>query len=291
MGTGDDHFVIRTAKISTSLSYGGDGPQLMRAAHIVAATDGDITFGPRLNDIGKRLVGNLLEWFGQVNLPKAFTLLRDAHEIDSQLQRITATLRLDGHRAALETLTSHRPSVTPQQRTNAQHATTATVEVGFEMARHHLDTLVNHGSAEMTRTTDTIRGGNDHAASTVQHGASDIVDIRTFDRTRTAYDDIIGGIDPVTAGAVGSQKIIPAIMPDEVGSLAVDGDILLDIALHALARRGVQLYQANAAEISTIGNPQSSRRRVKKQAGVDGVAILHAVARSHFDGFGEMEVG
>ena len=263
----------------------------MRAAHIVAATNGDIAFGPRLDDIGKRLVGNLLEWFGQVDLPETLTLLRDAHEIDSQLERIAATLRLDGHRAALETLSSDRPSVTPQQRTNAQHATPATVEVGFEMARHHLDTLVNHGSAEMTRTTDTIAGADHHTSSTVQHGASDIVDIRTFDRTRTAYDDIISGIHPIATSAVGSQEIIPAIMPDEVCSLAVDGDILLDIALHALARRGVQLYQSDAAEISAIGNPQSSRRRVKKQAGVDGVAILHAVARSHFDGFGEMEVG
>ena len=291
MGTSDDHFVIRTAKISASLSNGGDGPQLMRAAHIVAATNGDVAFGPRLDDIGKRLVGNLLEWFGQVDLPETLTLLRDAHEIDSQLQRIAATLRLDGHRAALEALTSDRPSVTPQQRTNAQHATTATVEVGFEMARHHLYPLVNDGASEMTGTTDTIRGGNDHAASTVQHGAPDIVDIRTFDRTRTAYDDIISGIHPIATSAVGSQEIIPAIMPDEVCSLAVDGDIFLYVVFHTLARRGVQLYQANAAEISTIGNPQASRRRVKKQAGVDGVAILHAVARSHFDGFGEMEVG
>ena len=83
---------------------------------------------------------------------------------------------------------------------------------------------------------------------------------------------------------MGAQQVVPAIFIDERRGLTVDGDILLNVPLHAEARLGVEFDEAYSAEVSTVTGPEASRRGVKQQAGVYGVLILHAVAGTYLDG-------
>ena len=89
---------------------------------------------------------------------------------------------------------------------------------------------------------------------------------------------------------MGAQQIVPAITVNEVGGLAVDGDILLHVAFHALSRLRVKFDEADAAPIGTVGRPQTTCRRVEQQRGVNGVTVFHAVTACHLDGFGVLEI-
>ena len=82
---------------------------------------------------------------------------------------------------------------------------------------------------------------------------------------------------------MGAQQIVPAILVNQVGSLAVDGDILLLVTLHTITRLGVELDESDGAEISTIADPHTTRRGVKQYTWVDSVLIFHTVGRANLD--------
>ena len=96
----------------------------------------------------------------------------------------------------------------------------------------------------------------------MKHIAADIVEIRSFDATRTAYYDIICRVDAVAASAVSAEQIIPTVAIDEVRGLAVDGDILLLVAADAGSRLRVELDEADGAEIGTVTDLQTTCRGV-----------------------------
>ena len=184
-----------------------------------------------------------------------------------------------------------RPAVTPEQRAEAQHGAAAAVEVGLVVARHHLYTLVDDSAPEVARSAHAASGSHHHASAAVEHVASDVVEIGSGDAARASHHNVIGGVDAVATRAVGAQQVVPAVAPDEVGGLAVDGDVLLAVACHACARRRVELDEAYGAEVGAVGGPEASCGGVEQQRGVDGVLVFHAVAGGHLHGLRPAEVG
>ena len=86
---------------------------LPRAEHIVAATNGNITFGPGADDLLQFLVGNGLDGLIGIHLPETLTLLLHTGEVDAQFQTVAATFGEDSIFTFLELFTSHRPTVFP----------------------------------------------------------------------------------------------------------------------------------------------------------------------------------
>ena len=58
IGAGDDNLVVRATQIASRLRDGRDGPVLVRAEHIVGATQSDVALWPGVDDIGQLLAGN-----------------------------------------------------------------------------------------------------------------------------------------------------------------------------------------------------------------------------------------
>ena len=123
------------------------------------------------------------------------------------------------------------------------------------------------------------------------HVATYIIDIGSLNTLGAAYHDIIGGVHTVAAGAVGAQQVVPAIAVDEVGCLAVDGDVLLFVATHAEAGVRVQLDETDSAEIGAIAGPQTTCGGVEQQTRVDGVLVFHTVGGAYLDSGAPLEVG
>ena len=159
------------------------------------------------------------------------------------------------------------------------------------MERHHFDALVKNVTSEVSGTACALLGSNDHLAATMKHIAANIVEIGSFDATRTAYYDVISRVDAVAASAVSAQQVIPTIAVDEVRGLAVDGDILLFVAADAESRLRVELDEADGAEIGTVTDPQTTCRGVQKHAWVDGVLILHTIRGTDLYRLRPFEVG
>ena len=149
------------------------------------------------------------------------------------------------------------------------------------MERHHLYTFIDDITAKVSGTRATVTGSNDHTATAMEHVTADIVYIGTFYRTRTAYHDIIGRVDAITAGAMSTQQVVPAVLVHQGAGLTVDSDIFFYVALDALTSLGVKLDETDITEVGTIGSPQTTSGRIQQQTGVDGVAVLHTVGRSH----------
>ena len=117
----------------------------------------------------------------------------------------------------------------------------------------------------------------------MEHVAAYIIYIRTFYRTRTAYYNIIGRVNTVTAGTMSTQQIVPAILIHQGAGLTVDSDILLYVALHTLTGLRVELNEADITKVGTIGSPQATRGRIQQQTGVNGIAVFHTVRRCHLN--------
>ena len=159
------------------------------------------------------------------------------------------------------------------------------------MERHHLNTFVDDITAKVAGTSSTVTGSNHHTTTAMEHVTTDIVYVGTFHRTRAAHHDIIGRVDTITAGAMGSQQVVPAIFIHQGAGLTIDGNILLYVALDAFASLGVELDEADIAEIGAIGSPQTTGSRIEQQTGVNGIAVLHTIGRSHLNSCRPLEVG
>ena len=81
-----------------------------------------------------------------------------------------------------------------------------------------------------------------------------------------------------------TQQIVPAVVVDEVGSLTVNGDVLLLVALYAVASLRIKLNEADSAEVGTIANPQTTCCGVEQYTWVDSVLVLHTVRGAHLNG-------
>ena len=294
VGSLDGDLEIGVAQIASLFGNGGDGPALVRTEHVVATTHGDVACGPCALHLVECLVGNGLRrllvglWSAEEATATGYV---HAHEVDSQLKGIAATLTLNLEGAALELLATHGPVVLPEQGMDCQYAAASLVHVGLPVERHHLDALVDDGASEVSSTGLAVASGNDHLATTVVHVAAYIIDIGSLDALGAAHHDVIGGIDAIAAGAVGAQQVVPAIAVDEVGCLTVDGDVLLLVAAHAEAGSGIKLDETDGAEIGAIAGPQTTCGGVEQQTGVDGVLVFHSVGGTYLDSGTPLEVG
>ncbi len=88
-----------------------------------------------------------------------------------------------------------------------------------------------------------------------------------------------------------SQQVVPSVSENQVGGLAVNGNVFLYIAFHPCARLGVELNEAYGSEVGAVAHPQPTRGGIEQHAGVYGILVFHAVGGTHLDGFGEFEVG
>ena len=135
----------------------------------------------------------------------------------------------------------------------------------------------------MSCTSLAVAGSDDHASTTVEHIASYIVDIRAFNALGATHHYIIGRVHTVAAGAVGAQQVVPAVAIDEVSGLTVDGDVFLFVAADTIARLGVDLDEADGAEVGAVADPHTTSGGVEQHAWVDGVLIFHTVAGAYFN--------
>ena len=135
----------------------------------------------------------------------------------------------------------------------------------------------------MSCTSLAIACSDNHTTTTVEHVAAYIINIGTFNGARTAYHDIIGRVDTVAASAVSTQQIVPAILVDKVGSLAVNGDIFLLVTLYTETCLGVELNKTDGAKIGTVANPHTTCRRVEQYTWVNGILIFHTIAGADLD--------
>ena len=98
----------------------------------------------------------------------------------------------------------------------------------------------------------------------MEHVTAYVIEIGAFNTLGTAHHNIIGGVNTVAAGTMGTEQIIPPIAIHQVGGFAVDGDILFLITLYTKACLGIKFYQTDGAEIGTVTYPQTPRRRIEE---------------------------
>ena len=292
VGTLDGDLEVGIAEITTSLIDGSDGPTLVRTVHVVTDASRDVTCGPCGLHLIECLVSNGFDGLLHlVAVEPTLTLLLHTNEIDSEFEGIATALAEDCQIATLEIVASDRPAILPYYRTDGKCGTSAEFEVCLPVERHHFDTLVKNVTSEVSSTAGTLLSSNDHLAATVEHVTANIVEIRSFDTTRTAYYNIIGRVNTVATSAVSAEQVIPTVAVDEVRGLAVDGDILLLVAADTKSRLRVELDEADGAEISTVTDPQTTCGGVQKHARVDGVLILHTVRGADLYRLRPLEVG
>ena len=224
-------------------------------------------------------------------MPEAFALLGNTGKIDSQFKSIAATLRLNFVSAVGELAPGNRPAVSPKQGADAKHAATSEVEIGLKVARHDFNPLVDDGASEMSRTCLAVTGCNHHAPATMQHITANIVKVGTCHVLGTPHYDVISGVHTVTAGAMGTEQIIIAVMINQVCGLTVDSNIKFLVAFYPFGRLGIQFYQPDVSEVSAVGSPESSRRGIQQQARIDGITVFHTIGGCHFDRFRKLKVG
>ena len=264
----------------------------MGTEHIVTDTGGDVTLRPCTTDFCQCLVGDGLHGLLHlVAVEPALTLLLHTDEIDGEFQSIATTFTQDRQVATLEIVTGHGPAILPDQRTDSERGTATQFEVSLPVERHHLDALINNEASEVSGTTGALFGSNHHLTTTVIHVTTNIIYIGSLDALRTSYDNIIGGVDTVAAGTVGTEQIIPAITVHQVRGLAVDSDVLLLVTLHAETGLRVEFDKTDRAEIGAIGHPQPTCRGVQEQTWVDGILILHTIGVADLHSLAPLEVG
>ena len=119
-----------------------------------------------------------------------------------------------------------------------------------------------------------------------QHAAApDHVDARVVEEgprhfPRAADADVVAGIGSAAATAVRGQQVVEAVVEDHGGGLAVDREIAGRVVrVFARARLGIELDEADVAEVGAVDQPQSAVARIEEHAGIDRIAVLDAVRR------------
>ena len=171
-------------------------------------------------------------------------------------------------------ITSHRPVVLPQQRTDSQDASSSLSEIRLIVERHLFYTLFLDIASEVTGTRLQIIGSNHHLSTALQHLSAHIIYVWTGYLSRTSHHDIVGRIRTIATGAMSAEKIIPAVAVNQISSFAVDGDIDGFVAFHPPTSLRVEFYQTDKPEIGTIAEPESAGSRVEQQARINGITVF-----------------
>ena len=264
--------IIRTTQITT-LSGRHDTPLLMRTEHVIVHSYLYLALRPFCLYLLQGLRLDILQRLGRLD-PERFDIPLHSHEIYGNLQGIASSFRFYLVGSGMKFITSHRPVVLPQQRTDGQHASSSLSEIRLIVERHLFYTLFLNIAAEVTGTRLQIVGCNHHLSTALQHLSAHIIYVWTGYLSRTSHNDIVGRIRTIATGAMGAEKIIPAVAVNQISSLAVDGDIDGFVAFHPLTRLRVKFYQTDKSEIGTITEPESAGSRVEQQARINGITVF-----------------
>ena len=90
---------------------------------------------------------------------------------------------------------------------------------------------------------------------------------------------------------MGAQQVVPAVLVHQGRGLAVDGDVDGLVAGDPLARFGIQLDDADGAEIGAVRAPEASGGGIEQEGRVDGPAVFVIPRPGHEFGLGVAEVG
>jgi hypothetical protein len=98
---------------------------------------------------------------------------------------------------------------------------------------------------------------------------------------RAADADVVARIGSAAAAAVRRQEVIEAVAEEHGGGLAVDREVAGRVA-HVLARArpGIELDEADVAEVGAVDQPEPAVVGIEEHARIDRIAVLDAIRRS-----------
>ena len=242
-------------------------------------------------NVGELLRGDWLDGFIVVGEEPSLTVLLDAYKICGEFQCIAATLRLNGINTRFNLLASLWPAVFPYDWENGEHTPAAAFKISLEVQRHHLNAVVNNKTSEVSRAHSLAVGIYNHLAAALFHIATGIVEVGAIDVFGTANDDVVGRIDTITTSAVSAEQVVPAVNVENVGSLAVDGNVHGFCAGLAACGLGVEFDDADIAEIRAVTYKQPVLLLHIEETSIDCVAVFNAVGSRNFLGYGVFEIG
>src|ERR1035441_9720902 len=144
----------------------------------------------------------------------------------------------------------------------------------------------------MTGADHTTAGRNQELAAALGRVDALGIEVRASNFPRPAESDVVAGVGTAAAAPMGGQQVIPAIVINHVGSLAIDGEVTgLIVRVDALARLGIDFDQPDVAEIRAIGQPQLAACRIQKYPWIDGIGVFDAIRRGHYAAFFPLVVG
>ena len=73
---------------------------------------------------------------------------------------------------------------------------------------------------------------------------------------------------------MGAKQIVPAVVVDHDGGLAVDGNVDGLVALETVTGLGIELNLADESEIGAVYAEESAGAGIEEETHVNGVAVL-----------------
>jgi hypothetical protein len=147
--------------------------------------------------------------------------------------------------------------------------------------RESLYAIAEVEQAEMAGADHPGTRSHEQRAAAADHVEARVVQEGTRHSPRAADADVVAGIGSAAATAVRRQKVVEAVVEDHGGGLAVDREIAGCVAgVFARARPGIELDEADVAEVGAVDQPQPAVARIEEHTRIDRVAVLDAVRRS-----------
>ena len=131
----------------------------------------------------------------------------------------------------------------------------------------------------MAGPDEAAAGRHDQLAAALEQRDAHVIHVGAEDVPGAAHADVVGRVGAVAARAVSAQQVIPAVAIHQIGGFHVDGDVHRLVAGDAFSRFGIELDDADEAEIGSVGEPQPARGGIEQESGIDGIAVLDAVGR------------
>ena len=147
----------------------------MRPEHVGTEPDGGVALRPYGLYVGELLVFELHDGSVVLLAEESPHAALHAYGGNGEFEGVAPALRDYAVGAVLEYLTGHGPAVDPEERSDAEGAPAAEVEVGLEVEGHLLDTGFEDESAEVPGSYAPGFGGEDELSAAVDHIPADIV--------------------------------------------------------------------------------------------------------------------
>ena len=181
---------------------------------------------------------------------------------------------MDLVRSRREVIARDRPTVTPQERTNVEHAGAAAIEVRLVVAGKLLHAVAEIEETEMSRADVTAAGSGKQFPASLDHVDAHVVDKRSRHLLRAAHADVVAGIPSRTTRPMRDQQVVPALVKDHHGCFGVDGDIdRLPFRVQPFPRFRIQFDEPDITEVRPVCKPEAPIGGIAKHARVDRVTV------------------